>query len=387
MINMLLSQTLEVDDPDLAVKEILSQLKLDQNLEKNALGFIHCNDAFIGSGVVKAVTEALPFRVVGMNTLLHSSSLGLIDNMLFNLSVLTSSDVSFATGLSEPMGETDLKDNLTETYKRTLTDTVSRPSLALLYCPPTTGRALGEDLVRNFDSISDKVPLYGALAADYSTDIRNPRVIYDGAAYKDRFLFVLLEGSVKPRFFSFPVSHKKIIRQKAIVTESDGHVLKKVNGMPVLEFLETLGLCRNGQIIGPHTIPLILDRHDGHPPLARIIHHRTPEGHILLGGNAPVDTTIGIGALDVKHIEEGVKRISSMVKLKSPDVFWLYSCVSRNFALGLNYTAEAEALHTELGGKIPYLFAYSCGEICPVLLKDGKWHNEYHNMSLIAMIF
>jgi hypothetical protein len=387
MINMLLSQTLEVDDPDLAVKEILSQLKLEQNLEKYALGFIHCNDAYIGSGVVKAVTEAMPFRVVGMNTLLHSSSLGLIDNMLLNLSVLTSSDVSFATGLSEPMRDVNLKDNVTETYKRALSDTLIRPSLALMYCPPNTERALGEDLVRDFDAISDKVPLFGALAADYSTDIRNPRVIYDGVAYKDRFLIVLLEGSVKPKFFSFPVSHKKIIRQKAIVTESDGHVLKKVNGMPVLEFLESLGLCRNGQIIGAHTIPLFLDRHDGHPPMARIIHHRTPEGHILLGGNAPVDTTIGIGAMDARHIQEGVRRISAMVKLKTPDVFWLYSCVSRNFALGLNYTAEAELLHSELAGWTSYLFSYSCGEICPVLLKDGKWHNEYHNMTLISMIF
>jgi hypothetical protein len=386
MIDMLLSQTLEVDEPDLAVKEILSQLNLDNNLNKNSIGVIHCNDAFISSGVVKALSEALPFRVVGMNTLLHASSLGLIDNMLLNLMVLTSSDVSFALSLSSPMNGIDLRDNLAETYSRALKDTLSRPSLAMIYSPPAADQALGEDLVYNFDALSDKVPLYGALAADYSTDIRNPRVIFDGEAYRDRFFFILFEGNIKPQFYSFPVSNKKIIRQKAIVTESEGHLVKKVNGMPVLEFLETLGLCRNGQIIGTHTIPLFLDRHDGHPPMARVIHNRTPDGHLLLGGNAPVDTTIGIGAMDDRHIQEGIKRLSSLVKLKSPDVFWLYSCVSRNFALGLNYTAEAEALHAELAGKIPYLFAYSCGEICPMLFKDGKWHNEYHNMTLISLI-
>jgi hypothetical protein len=157
--------------------------------------------------------------------------------------------------------------------------------------------------------------------------------------------------------------------------------------MPVLEFMESLGLCWGGQITGTHSIPLFLDRNDGRPPIVRTIQSQTPDGHIILCGNAPVDTTLGFGAMDQKHILESVRRVSILMKLLTPDVFCLYSCISRNIALGLNYTAEAEAVRRDLEGMVPYLFAYSSGEICPIMLKDGKWHNEFHNMSLVTANF
>jgi hypothetical protein len=183
------------------------------------------------------------------------------------------------------------------------------------------------------------------------------------------------------------VSDKKTIRQKAIVTDSENNIVKKVNGMPVLEFLESLGLCWAGQISGTHSIPILLDRNDGHPPVIRTILTQTSDGHIILCGNVPLDTTIGFGAMDQQLILDNIKRISILMKLLTPDAFFLYSCISRNIALGLNYTAEVEEVHRGLEGLVPYLFSYSSGEICPTMMKDGKWLNEFHNMSLITTNF
>ncbi|MDR2461137.1 MAG: FIST C-terminal domain-containing protein [Deltaproteobacteria bacterium] len=388
MINMLLAHTLEVDDKDLALRDILLQLDLPHCQKNHSVGIIHCTHPFIESGVVQAICERLPFPVLGINTLLHSSALGLVDNMLLTITVFTSDDIKFATGLSAPLeAKGNLKANIADIYVETENLMSSRPSLGLVFGPSLTYCAMGEILVEVLNEVSDGVPFFGALAADYSTYIRHPRIIYNGKTYNDRLGIILMEGKLSPRFCVYPVSDKKTIRQKAIVTDSEGNLIRKVNGMPVLEFLESLGLCWAGQISGTHTIPLFLDRNDGQPPIVRTIQSQTPDGGIILCGNAPVDTTLGFGAMDIKHILESVRRVSILMKLLNPDVFYLYSCISRNIALGLNYTAEMEAVHHDLEGLVPYLFSYSSGEICPLIQKDGRWHNEFHNMSLVTANF
>ncbi|MDR1040910.1 MAG: hypothetical protein LBR80_12255 [Deltaproteobacteria bacterium] len=43
-----------------------------------------------------------------------------------------------------------------------------------------------------------------------------------------------------------------------------------------------------------------------------------------------------------------------------------------------------EALRREVAGRLPYLFSYSMGELRPVPLPDGRFHNEFHNMPLVT---
>jgi hypothetical protein len=386
MIEVLLSHTLEVDEIELALRDVLTQLNLGKRLRKHSMGIIHCTQEFVSSGVVKALCERLPFPVVGINSLLNSSSLGLMDNMLLTLAVLTSDNVKFATGLSGPL-EPFFRASLMDMYVDTENLLSSRPSFMLIFGPSLLSCAIGEKIVETLDEASDNVPMFGSLAADYSTQISNPRVIYNGESYSTRAAVVLVEGNLNPRFFSFPVPTTKAIQQKAIITASENNLVKEVNGVPVLEFMESLGLCWDGQISGTHSIPIFLDRNDGFPPTVRTIQCQTPEGYIILCGDAPVDTTLGIGAMDQKEVLDSIIKASNRVRLLAPDVFLLYSCLSRNIILGLDYLAEIEALHNNLRDQINYIFAYSSGEICPVLFKDGKLHNQFHNMTLISLAF
>jgi hypothetical protein len=132
-------------------------------------------------------------------------------------------------------------------------------------------------------------------------------------------------------------------------------------------------------------IPIFLERGGGRPPTVRAIIDQTQDGGILLAGNAPAGATLGIGAMDVPHILEGVSRAARIMSLSAPCTTFLYSCLARSISLGLNFTMEMEALRREVAGRIPYLFSYSMGELCPVLLPDGRFHNEFHNMSLVTM--
>ncbi|MDR1081201.1 MAG: FIST C-terminal domain-containing protein [Deltaproteobacteria bacterium] len=385
-MKMLIAHTLEPDDVERSVKEILGQLDLARNQRKNSVGLVHCNQAYVESGALKAVCDRLPFPVLGYNTFLHSSSLGLVDSMLMTLAVLTSDTVKFATGLSSPMTR-DVRRPAASMYVETENLLRARPAMGLVFAPNIPLVASGEIMTEALDEISDGVPFFGGQPADFTTYMRSPSVIHNGAAYPDRAGLVLIEGDIRPRFHVFPVAAHRRIRQMAIVTESEANVVKQVNGMPAMEFMEQLGLCFEGQLTGAHTIPLFIDRCDGTPPTVRAILSQTPEGWLVLCGRVPVDSTLGIGAMNQEHILDGVKRITFLTRTWVPDVFFLYSCLSRNIVLGFNYAIEAEAVREELNGHVPYVFSYCSGEICPLPSKDGRWRNGFHNMSLVTVNF
>jgi hypothetical protein len=388
MIKMLISNTAEVDDPEAALDDIFSQLSLDGSLGKNSLGIIHCSHEFIVSGVAEAVCKRLPFPSLGMNTFFHSTSLGISGGQLLSLCVLTSDEIDFKLSLSEPIEPVGARTTLVDAFSQALDMVRDKPSLCFALSIPRFDFPFGETTVEAFDEVMRTVPIFGAFAADYTTDLRAPMILCNGVPYHDRMAVVLLEGrKIRPRFRIFSAPDNRIINQKAIVTESDGNVVKRVNGKPALEFLDSLGLCSDGRISGNHTFPVFVDRHDGARPRARGIINQTPEGYIVLSGKAPEDSTLGIGAMDTKEIMRDIRRVSKLVRALGPNALLQYSCVTRNFVLGLNYRDEVEAADEFLEGYIPYLFAYSFGEICPYIGGDGKMRNEFHNMALVTAGF
>ncbi|MDR2198401.1 MAG: FIST C-terminal domain-containing protein [Deltaproteobacteria bacterium] len=386
MIKTLLANTVEVDDIDIALQDILTQLNLGKNLRKNSLGIIHCRDDFIESGVVRAICDRLPFPVLGMNTILNSSSLGLLDNTLLTVSVLTSDSVNFAVGLSDPLTE-GRATPLSKMYVEAENLLPRRPVFMFLYCGVYDYSALGEHVLKHLDDFSDGVPVFGSLPADYSVELRSPKIIYNGIAYSDRAAVVLVEGRITPVFSVRNVPLWRGIQRRAVVTSSSGNVIREVNGLPVIEFLESLGLCWYGQITGHNIIPIFVDRNDGNPPVVRVVHSQTRDDHILLTGDVPEGSTLGFGALDEREVISAVASLGVSMKKLYSDVFFVYSCISRNLALGLDYMAEMERFNTVAERKLPYVFSYSSGEFCPTLEADGSLVNRYHNMSLTSLAF
>jgi hypothetical protein len=385
---MLLAQTLEPDDAEYAVREILGQLDLPRNLRRHSAGVVHCNQAFVESGALKALCDRLPFPVLGFNTYLHASSLGLVDSMLMSAAVLTSDTVSFAAGLSAPMAP-DMRGAAASMYVETENRLGARPAAGLVYGPILPGLASGEILTAAIDEASDGVPLFGGLPADFTSVMRDPRVIFNGEAYRDRAGIILVQGEVSPRFRVYPVSAHRMIRQKAIITGARGNIVTRVNDMPVVEFMESLGLCFEGRVTGPITIPIFISGSgEGAEPVIRVILDQTAEGALILSGDAPVDSTLGLGAIDERHILGGIRHAAGLMRGFPPDVSLLYSCLSRNVVLGFSYTAEADLLRRELEGiAAPYVFSYVGGEICPVPGADGKLVNRFHNMALATFSF
>jgi hypothetical protein len=384
VIRLLTAQTREADDGPAAAAEILAGLREAGPLSRYACGLVHCADSFVETGAMSAVCRALPFPTAGVNTILHSSSLGTVDSTLLTVTVLTSPDVRMSAALSEPMDD-EVAGPCEALYSEALRALRDRPSAGIVFGPILPGFPSGEMICYELDAASGGMPLFGCLASDIDTGIRSPQVLFDGTAWPTRAALVLLGSSARPKFSVFPVSARKTLRGKAVVTDSEAHLVRQINGLPVLDFLESLGLCREGRLVSTHMIPFFLERGGGRPPIVRAVMEQTADGAILLGGKAPAGSTLGIGAMDISHILDCARRAAAQIRLSSPDATILYSCIARNIGLGLNYTMEIETLRRDLAGCSPYVLAYSMGEICPLVFPDGKWRNEYHNMSLISM--
>jgi hypothetical protein len=172
--------------------------------------------------------------------------------------------------------------------------------------------------------------------------------------------------------------------RKGIVTNSDGNLLKEVNGMPVLSYLEKIGLVRNGELLWTISIPVSVNYGDGTKPVSLIMVEQTPEGYVRMGGSVPVNSTISVGSIDRGSILASVADVVKLVEEEQTKVLFFFSCALRSLVLDLDQMAEIERLGELMGGSVPYLFACSGGEICPLRAGDGRLVNRFHNITAIG---
>jgi hypothetical protein len=381
MIKTLLAHTEEMDDPELAVAEILEQLEIEKNLLQNSVGIMACYVDFMENGIVGAICERLPFDVAGINTLSSATSEE-GGQLLLTLAVLTSDDVFFSAGVSEPL-DRDYEKSLTDLYHKVSGKLPDKPALMLTFAP--VFHEISQDrFMRCLNEVSGEVPIFGLVAADYNVSRPNPLVLFDGEAYDRSFVMVSISGNITPRFTFSGISEEKVMRRKAVVTKVEDNVLKEINDVPALRYMESLGFVENGKFKGTVTIPLVVDYNDGTPPSLRTIFKPTPEGYLLLAGAIPENCAFGVGVIDSEYIVETAEELTREVR--DYDFLLIGSCLARSFVLEWDNMAEIACIRSRLGGT-PFLFIYSYGEFCPVKTENGRLMNRFHNLTLVSCAF
>jgi hypothetical protein len=389
MLKALTAYTGEIDDVKVAVSEILQQLN-EKELLANSVGFLTCYSDFIESGVVKALCDVLPFEVVGSTTLGNSVP-GSTGMMLLTLMVLTSDDVSFAVGLTGAFSSEN-KELLSAEYQAARAKIERQPSLMLSFAPLLVN-AGGDFYANAFSEISGGIPNFGMISVDHNIDYHESQVICNGGAYHDRYAFVLLAGNINPQFFTGSISSEKIFREQGVVTASNGNQLQTINDRPAVDYLKQIGLTSDekGTIIGINTFPFIVDYNDGTMPIVRAIFAQTPEGYAVCGGDIPVGSTLSVGFMDGEEvITTTSESLSSALALQNASCILMFSCVGRYFSLGYDPMREIERvreLMEETG--IPYQFAYSGTELCPVYERkrnNDSATNRSHNDTIVICV-
>ncbi|MDR0583118.1 MAG: FIST C-terminal domain-containing protein [Treponema sp.] len=376
MMKMINASTREIDDPEEALREILGQLDLKKRLLQNAVGLIACHADYLESGVVKALCEALPFDVAGCTTL-SSSVNGQYGIELLSLSVLTSDEERFSTAFSAGISAGGVE--AVQALYRSVG--AEKTALVLAYAPMYSAMG-GPAILEALDRASGGAPVFGGLTCCHASSPAESHVIYNGEASKDGLALVLIHGNIKPRFFITAIPENQIQKQAAIITESEGCMVKKVNNTTPLEYFDSLGLITGGKISSNKIMPLIVKYNDGTEAVVRGLYNLTPEGYMFCGGEMPEQATFAVGILDYNGvIETAESTVSRALEAVPGGSLLMFPCFSRGMVMGPNVDDEVKKVVSLVGGKIPYHFCYTGGEICPVSNEEGAFLNRFHNFT------
>jgi hypothetical protein len=382
MIKVLTAYTEEVDDVDLSVSELLEQLDLDHKRLTNSLGIVHCYSDFVDSGVVSAISEKLPFDSMGSTTISASSSAGLSQTGL-SVTVLTSDDVRFASGVSAPV--TDSVDApLTELYNRITAGLNEKPAMLMPFVPFLLNVG-GDEFIEKLDALSGGIPAFGTLAISNEPDYSRSYTFYNGESYLASMALAVILGDAAPEFLSVSVNEENILKQKAIITGVNRNILQTVNNMPAVNYLESIGIVKNGEVSGLQAMPFIIYLEDG-SLLIRACIGGTGDGSLILCGAVPVNSSIALATMGFEDvINSSESKVTEALAAAKGRGILMYSCAGRNWCLGMQPMAEHETVKKCLNDT-PYHFVYSGGEIFPSRLGDDRVVNHLQNDSLIICI-
>ncbi|MDR0452838.1 MAG: FIST C-terminal domain-containing protein [Treponema sp.] len=382
MIKILTAFTEEIDDVGQAVSDLLGQLDLGRKRLANSLGIIHCFSDFADSGVVRALSAELPFDTLGSTTMSASTPAGM-SLMGLTVTVLTSDDVNFASGVSAPVADS-VDAPLAELYGKVISGLGGKPAMLMPFIPfmLTVG---GDEFVEKLDALSGGIPAFGTMAISNEPDFSRSFTFYNGEAYPASMALAALGSGADPEFLSVSINKENILKQKAVVTGTGRNILQTINNMPAVKYLESIGLAKGGDVMGIASMPFIIYPGDG-SVLVRACFGAAEDGALVLGGAVPVNSTIALGVMGFEDVLNSTQaKITEALDAAKGRGLLMYSCGGRNLALGIQTLAEHEKAK-ECLGDTPYHFVYSGGEVFPSRLNDGSTANRLQNDSLIICI-
>jgi hypothetical protein len=395
-MKMATAYTREVDDPALACEEILGQLKLEQlDLERgHAAALIFCHAEFIESGTALALCDALPMPALGCTSQVSGVRED-ADEIFLSVAVLWGDEVRFAAGVSGSLADA-YETRIGDFYRAAAASLPGKPALVFALLPVMTN-CTGDIMLSLLDNAAGgDVPIFGSAAEDADSEkVRHPYTFYydpaggvPAAAYRDRMTALLMQGPIKPRFFSAEFPNTTIAAQDAIITAARGSRLIAINNMRAVTYLEKIGVYRPNALNTLYIAPLIINYRDGTPPVSLSVNDVTPEGSLLCSRPLRVGGVLNAGASTSSYVIESAVSLARNIRLAGEgSALFFVSCYLRNILLGGENLAEIAAIRKELEDfTTPYLLFYSWGEICPRFTGGGKPINRFLQTTLAACL-
>ena len=245
----------------------------------------------------------------------------------------------------------------------------------------------GDEFVEKLDVVSGGLPTFGTVATTHEVDLSRSCTFLNGESFRDSLVLLALAGDANPAFLSASISPGNILKQKAVITSMDRNVLKTVNNISAVEYLESIGLIKNGVVSGLAAMPFIVYLNDGSQLVRACVGAATEDGGAILCASAPTGSTFALSSMNFDDVVNSTgAKVAEALSLAKGRGLLMYSCCGRNWALGVKTMAEHEKVKECVQDAVPYHFTYSAGEIFPERLADGRTVNHLQNDSLIICI-
>ncbi len=381
--------TYEVDDPQVALTELRSQLDEKLSLLEHSVGIIMCHPEFTSTDVLKYVADNLPFDVAGVTTSSQAVN-GEVGDLMLTIFVITSDDVCFRAGVTGSLEE-EIDAPTKAAYDIITQGIEEEPKLAFVF-PPLLLKYAGDSFVNAWGKIIPATPVYGTIAIDDTIAFDQSETVYNGVTSKTSMVFVLCYGNINPRFIVGTLPDDKVLPYKGEITSSEGPLVHKINNMNAYDYFHDIGLVSDKSSTDNFLfVPFMIDLrkrkdYDG-VPVMRVLTTFTESGTAIFRGNVDENSIFNLSRCTQDDVNcataEIVERINTL-----PDVHGviLFSCIIRQMVQGTNPLLEAETIKDKISPQIPFMMGYAGGEICPTSVKSGAPTNRFHNYSLIILV-
>jgi hypothetical protein len=299
--------------------------------------------------------------------------------------VLTSDEAIFKAGASKPVGQ-DLRAAVADLYSRLTSTLAEAPSMLLIFAPKSDPG--GDAFIEELDAVSGGVPVFGVVACSNTVDCSDIYTCFNGERYDEALVAAAIAGPVRPVFHKSSVPEACLLSQKVVVTESSKNIVKSINGIPAVAYLESIGLFDTVDYLSMlRSAYFIVTLQDG-SYVVRAAQSITPEGHLKFLGAMPEGCVLCFADYNPDFIGASVEETVLMLNEAVPaHSAFIFSCTGRRWILGLGINLEMEKINAAVSASVNYHFAYSGGEFCPVRDAEGRLVNRFHNLTLTVCAF
>ena len=398
MIKSASLQTEIIDDIDLAVNDLASQLIERLPLLRNSVGIVQCDPEFIEAGIMPLLHDALGIPLVGGSTVSLATNGG-IGNYMFCVLVLTSDDIDFFAGHTTGLiggYEASIAISMQEAIS------ASKQPLQLALIFPTlkeNKNISGDRYLEAAEKACGDVPVFGTLSVDDTLrNFERSISVCNGDAFTDEMTYVLLFGvHLNPRFFVATVPEAaSLMETRAIVTKSDGNIVREINNMLAVKYFESIELAENGNFReGVQFVPfLVTDRGKGGVirTFVRALISFDENGHVAFRGKVPEGSILSVASLNADDILDATSEVMKQIAdIEDVQAVMVFSCIIRQLCIGADPLKELAQIKDALRPDVAFIASCSGGEISPVRCGCGcdgrdKPLNTFHNYSLIACL-
>jgi len=390
--------TQEIDDLEVAVKELSAGIRAKSELKRNSIGVVFCDADVDVAELGKLLHAEMKMDIAGLTTTATIERNGGYNEMGILFSVLTADDVEFSAESADNLDNDTYAASITKAYKSARGKVSTDPKL-ILAMSPYIADLTSEHYLEVLDEVSCGVPVFGGVATDHF-DLQYQKTFLNGQEMTHGLAFILLSGNVKP---IFSMNHQFGIKvdKKGLITEASENLIHRVGNQTFKEYVEAIVPVPDEELVIYHfqSTPFIMELPDyekDEAPVVRAlvtVNHETGAGSFL--SKMPEGSTIYLNEFQRKEIDKSCKEgMRSLVERMKETKDYEYSmifvstCNARHALMADMKNMESDILTEHLSDFPPELNAmgfYGFGEMCPTGVRaDGSAKNRFHNISFAA---
>jgi hypothetical protein len=387
--------TREIDNLEVATKELASQIRQRLALAGSSIGVVYC-DADVEVGKLgELLNKELGMDIVGLTTTATVERNTGYNDMGILLCVMTSDDVEFFVGCTGELSNDDFPAVIKAAYADARAKIKEDPKLILMFAPYIADLT-SENYVETLDEASAGVPIFGGVATDHY-DLQYQKTFLNGQAFDRGLAFVLLSGNVKP---IFAINHNfgASVERKGLITKSSGNLVEMVGDETFKDYVSSMVPVPDEELVIYHfqSTPFVMELPDfekDEQPVVRAlvtVNHETGAGSFL--SKMPEGSMLYMNEFRRDNLSKSCHEALTVITDKMAEnkdyeysMLFVSTCNARHLLMADDKSLESNILSEFLGSFPPDFNAmgfYGFGEMCPTGIRaDGTAKNRFHNIS------